>query len=285
MPAYRYSDAPKLIFNFLSISANSPLDEIRGKINDFQPDIISGYSSGSYLLAREQKKGNINVKPRRIICSGDPLTEQMSRTITEAFGVKPVNFYAASESIALGAQCDLHEGIHMFNDWHRFELVDEELNTVGASQPGKLLLTNLYNYTQPLIRYKMNDELIFDESPCDCKSPFPTIKNIAGRQEDFLWFERADGSTDYIHPLLLAGFFVPGIEKFQFIQTNKNKLLIKAVPRQEKSKVITAIKSRINEILSQKKLAETVSLDIELVDEIKVDPKTSKFKLVIPLKN
>lgn len=277
------SDAPKLIYDFLPLSINSPLDEITAKVNAFQPDIICGYSSGSYLLAQEQLKDNINLKPKRIICSADPLTNKMRRTITEAFGVEPINFYAASEAICMGAQCELHQGIHLFNDWHSFELVDENLNPVQAGQSGKLIMTNLYNYTQPLIRYKMSDELVFDDKACSCKWPFPVIKSVAGRQEEFLWFERNDGSKDYIHPLLIVEFFVPGLEKLQVIQTAKNKMLMKVVVNQEADKVTPAIRTRMNEILRGKKLDGSVSFNIELVDEIKVDPKTGKFKLIIPL--
>ncbi len=274
-------DVPKLIYDVLPLSINSPLEEITAKVNAFQPDIISGYATGSYLLAQEQKKGNINLKPKRIICSAEPLTNKMRTTIIEAFGIKPVNFYGASESICMGAQCELHQGIHLFNDWHIFELVDENLNPVEAGQSGKLIMTNLYNYTQPLIRYKMNDELVFDDKACLCKSPFPVIKNVAGRQEDFLWFERNDGSKDYIHPISLVEFFVPGVERFQVIQTANNRMLLKAITSQEAGKVIPAIRNRMNEILIPKKLDESISLDIELVDELKVDSKNGKFKLII----
>lgn len=278
-------DAPKLIYDFLPLSINSPLEEIIEKIDAFKPDIISGYSSGSYLLAKEQKKGNINISPKRIICSADPLTNEMRRMITEVFGISPVNFYAASESIGFGAQCEQYQGIHLFNDWHNFELVDDDLKPVENGRPGKLIMTNLYNYTQPLIRYRMNDQLVFDDKPCSCDSPFPAIKSVAGRQEDFLWFERSDGSKDYVHPLLIVEFFVPGVEKVQVAQTAKNELLMKAVVSCEGSKAEKGIRNRMNEILNQKKLADTVSLTIELVDDIRVDPKTGKFKLIIPFKS
>jgi len=275
-------DVPKLVDNVLPLSINSPLEEIAAKVNAFQPDIIFGYASGIYLLAQEQKKGNINVKPKEVSCGADPLTSEMRRIITEAFGVEPRDFYSASESLAMGAQCELYQGIHLFNDWHSFELVDENLNPVEAGQSGTLILTNLYNYTQPLIRYKMNDNLALEDKACSCKWPFPVIRNIAGRQEDFLWFERSDGSKDFIHPILLVEFFVPGLEKFQIVQTAKNRMLMKAIVSQEAGKITSAIHTRMNEILREKKLGESVSLDIELVDDIKSDPKTGKFKLIIP---
>jgi len=274
--------APRLFIDLLPISINSPLGEICQKINEFQPDALSGYSSGVYLLAGEQIKGNVDIKLKRIMCSADPLTSKMKATIREAFGVEPVNFYAASESIGMAAECDIGQGFHLFDDWHSFEIVDNNLKYVEPGKPGRLLLTNLYNYTQPLIRYELYDELVLDDKPCQCGCPFPLIKSIAGRQEDFLWFEKGDGTKEYIHPIVLVEFFVPGLEKLQVIQTEKNKLLMKVIIHGNKEDIIAAIRRRMTEILEGKGLEEVVSFEVEVADEIPIDPRTGKFKLVIP---
>ena len=59
----------------------------------------------------------------------------------------------------MAVQCERHEYLHLFTDWHIFEAVDDDLRPVAAGTPGNLLLTNLYNFTQPLIRYQMHDEV------------------------------------------------------------------------------------------------------------------------------
>jgi len=277
--------APQLFIKLLPLSVNSPLQETNQRINEFQPHALSGYSSGVYLLAGEQIKGNINIKPKRIICAADPLTSQMRETIKKAFGVEPVNFYAASESVGMAAECDTGKGFHLFDDWHCFEIVDKNLKPVKLGEPGRLLLTNLYNYTQPLIRYQLEDEIILDDKPCLCGCPFPVIKNIAGRQEEFLWFEKGDGKKEYIHPIVIVEFFVPGLEKLQIIQTQKNKLLMKVIIHGNKEETLSAIHRRMAEILKGKELENIVSFEVEVVQEIENDPRTGKFKLIIPFKN
>lgn len=276
--------APSWFIKLLPLSVNSPLQEINERINHFQPGALSGYASGVYLLAGEQIKGNINIKPQRIMCSADPLTPHMRETIRKAFGVEPINFYAASESVGLAAECDIGGGFHLFDDWHCLEIVDKNLKPVNLGEPGKVLLTNLYNYTQPLIRYQLDDEIILDNKPCLCGCPFSTIKNIAGRQEEFLWFEKSDGKKEYIHPIVIVEFFVPGLEKLQIIQTQKNKFLMKVIVHGNKEDVLSAIRKRMNEILKGKGLEEVVSFEVEVVKEIEIDPKTGKFKLILPFK-
>ncbi|MBU4232616.1 MAG: hypothetical protein KKF43_08815 [Proteobacteria bacterium] len=279
------SDVPGLLARFLPLSINSPLETINHQCNAFHPDVLSGYASGVHLLSQEQLKGNVTIRPERIICTSDPLTHEMRDTIKKAFGREPVNFYAASESLSMAAQCERRENLHLFTDWHIFEAVDDDLRPAAAGTPGNLLLTNLYNYTQPLIRYQMHDEIVINQQPCGCGSPFPTMRNLAGRQEDFLWFDTADGKRDYLHPIVLVELFVAGLKKFQVIQTQRNEMLMKVMVDGNKAAVLAAIRHRMHEIFCGKKLDTTVKLNLEVVQDIANDPKTGKYKLIIPLKN
>jgi phenylacetate-CoA ligase len=276
--------APRLLIDLLPLSINSPLTEICRKIDRFQPHAITGYSSGICLLAQEQIKGNINIHPQRIIGAADLLTSKMRQTIKEAFAVEPVNFYAASESIGMAADCDTHQGFHLFDDWHCFEIVDDDMQPVKPGEPGKLLLTNLYNYTQPLIRYQLRDEIVLDDRPCECGCPFPVIKSFAGRQEEFLWFEKPDGTREFIHPIVIVEFFVPGLEKLQIIQTERNRLLMKVMIRGNRDDALSAVRKRMTEILEGKGLERLVGFEVQVFDGIENDSQTGKFKLIIPLK-
>jgi phenylacetate-coenzyme A ligase PaaK-like adenylate-forming protein len=185
----------------------------------------------------------------------------------------------------MAAQCERHENLHLFADWHIFEAVDDALRPVAAGTPGNLLLTNLYNYTQPLIRYQMHDEIVMNEEPCGCKLPFPTMRNLAGRQEEFLWYDTADGKRDYIHPIVLVELFVAGLKKFQVIQTRRDAMLMKVMITGEEEAVLAAIRQRMHEIFCGKRLEETVKLTLEVVQDIPNDPITGKYKLIIPFKD
>jgi phenylacetate-CoA ligase len=279
------SEVPPLYGRFLPFSINSPLETINDKCNAFYPDVLGGYASGIHLLSQEQLKGKMTIRPERIICTSDPLTSEMRNTIKQAFGREPVNFYAGSESLAMAVQCERHENLHLFTDWHIFEAVDDDVRPVAAGTPGNLLLTNLYNYTQPLIRYQMHDEVVMNRQPCGCGLPLPTMRNLAGRQEEFLWFDNADGKRDYLHPIVLVELFVAGLKKFQVIQTQRNEMLMKVMVDGNQAAVLAALRQRMHEIFCGKKLDTTVKLNLEVVQDIPNDSKTGKFKLITPLQN
>jgi putative adenylate-forming enzyme len=276
--------APRFLYRFLPLHINSPIDEIVARIQEFQPDSISGYSSGAYILAKEQIAGRLNISPKKIVCSADHLTQKIRETIRTAFDVDPIAFYAASESIAMAAECATHRGFHLFDDWHVFQLVGDDCKTVPAGMPGRVILSNLYNYTQPLIRYEMNDVLVLNEEPCGCSWPAPTIHSIGGRSENFLWFDRPDGTRDFIHPLVMVEFMVLGLRKIQVVQPERNRLTLRSVLRGDRDEVCERIRLRMHEVLESKNLQDVVEFDLEVVDKIENDPKTGKYKLIIPFK-
>ncbi|MGB4440233.1 MAG: hypothetical protein WBJ13_13655, partial [Sedimentibacter sp.] len=278
------NDAPKLLFDFLPIDINRPIQESITELNIFMPNSLSGYSSGVYLLALEQLKGNLKIKPERILCSADLLTDSMTEVIYKAFNVKPINFYAASESIGMAAQCDLNEGIHMFSDWHIFEVIKQNGEPAGRGESGDLIVTNLYNYTQPLIRYRMDDKVIMEEKICSCGWSFPLFRKIEGREEQFLSFEDANGNKEFIHPIVFVEFIVVGLERLQVVQIEKNKLRLNVIIREDTDATVSRIRNRMDEILKTKKLTDFVEYEINIVDDISNDPKTGKYRLIIPFK-
>lgn len=62
------------------------------------------------------------------------------------------------------------------------------------------ILTDLWRYTQPIIRYRLGDILRLDATPCPCGSSWQRIAAIEGRQDDLCWFPRADETLRPVFP-------------------------------------------------------------------------------------
>lgn len=276
--------APPPFFRLRVVPLNRPLAEIVRELQAFQPEIVAGYASAIPLLADEQIKGNLAIRPRRIICSAEPLTPEGIARIRTAFGLEPINLYAASESVAMGVTCTSHGNLHLFDDWHCFEVIDRKGRPAKPGMPGTLIMTNLYNRALPLIRYRMNDEVWLAEQPCPCGWPFLNVNDVSGRSEEILWFTKAGGSREHIHPLEIVGIFIPGLEKFQLIQSGPNQLLVKVVVRESRKTVIAALKQKLTDILSDRGLEDAVEIVFQAVDRIETDSRTGKFRLIVPLR-
>ena len=47
-----------------------------------------------------------------------------------------------------------------------------------------MLVTNLANYAQPIIRYEIGDMITMATEPCGCGSNLPLIDHVEGRDSD-----------------------------------------------------------------------------------------------------
>ena len=95
------------------------------------------------------------------------------------------------------ASCSAGRGIHLSDDLFVIEPVDAAGEPVPPGQRAtRVLLTNLYNSVQPLIRYELTDEVTVLDGPCPCGSTLLRIDDIQGRLDDA--FTYPGGPT--VHP-------------------------------------------------------------------------------------
>jgi phenylacetate-CoA ligase len=84
------------------------------------------------------------------------------------------------------------------------EVVDGDNRPVPPGVYGdKLLVTVLFNRTQPLIRYELNDSVRLAVDPPPCSMAYRTIDGIQGRTEDLLRFPGVAGGEVIVHPNVL----------------------------------------------------------------------------------
>ena len=206
----------------LYLSALAPIEHTVGRLNEWQPEVLGSYASKVGQLAQEQMAHHLGIQPRWVFTSGELLTPDISQLIEQAWGVLPFNDYAATETAVVAAECKQHNGLHAYEDLLIIENVDDQNCLVPPGVYGaKLLVTVLFNRTQPLIRYELNDNVIMSEESCACGRPFARIVSIQGRQEETLYMPSLDGSLIPIHPLVFDRVMdLNEIGSWQIIQRN-----------------------------------------------------------------
>jgi putative adenylate-forming enzyme len=185
----------------IRIDATEPLEGTLRALEAFQPESLTGYASMVRLLAEEQLAGRLKIAPKAVMSASEVLTEESARRIEQAWGRRPFNVYAATETAGIASQCDRHQGLHLYEDLVIAEPVDEHYK---PAPPGtfaaKLLVTVLFSRTQPLIRYEMEDCVRLSRDACPCGRPFGLIDGIEGRLRDILAMQGSEGATVWVHP-------------------------------------------------------------------------------------
>lgn len=256
----------------LSLDIKQPLNEWIEQIQSFKPNLVIGYSSAIKILAEQVERGKINVKIERVISCGEPLNTNLRTYLEKVFNCDVINFYGASESLAIGVEIHGEEGMYLFDDMNYIEVENE-----------KMYLTSLYNYAQPLIRYELSDRLVIDDS--DQRYPFTKIKNLAGRNEDLMWFHDEQGNKEFLHPLAIEGFCIEHMLDYQFIQLNHHafELDIQVAKEEYKESIQKEMIASLTSILKEKKL-DYVQFTVAFVDEILPNRQTGKKPLIITKK-
>lgn len=255
----------------LYLDINTPLDQWIDKLQEFEPNIVIGYPSAIKIMAELVEQGRVRTKVERVISCGEPLGASLRNYLETIFQTVIVNFYGASESLALGVETDPQEGMLLFDD----------LNIIEIEQ-GEMYLTCLYNYAQPLIRYHLTDNLTLRQATERDAYPFTRAIGLLGRDEDLLWFEDGNGNQEFIHPLAIEGICIEGLKDYQFRQITKDTFEMYAQTANGVSRewIHKEILKMMHTILEEKNLAY-VQFYINFVDEILPDAKTGKKPLII----
>lgn len=192
------------LHRLLRLDARAPIGDLVEALNAFRPEGINTYASTVALLAERQLAGELRIAPEVVTTGGEVLTAEMKKRIVAAFGRTPFNSYGASEAGYIAVECNHHAGLHVFEGQVQLEVVDDEYRPVPPGQPGsRLLLTNLYNRTQPLIRYELNDLVTVSPDPCPCGRPFALLETVEGRSDDVLELPSTAGGTIKVPPVTL----------------------------------------------------------------------------------
>lgn len=210
------------------ISVLRPIDEIVAELNSFNPTLISGYPSIISLLAAEQRSGRLRITPLHILCAGELLTPSARQEINEVFNCPLTEGYAATEVPALAMQC-AENRFHVNADWYVLEAVDENHHPVPAGvESATVLVTNLANRVQPIIRYDLGDRVTLFPDKCSCGSLLPSL-SVEGRTNDVLKLEGTDEQQVSILPLALGSVIeeTPGVHRFQVVGHNPREILIR----------------------------------------------------------
>ena len=221
---------PREARRHLVLTVGMPVSEMVEALNRFQPATIAGYPTVWEMLAHEQVAGRLRIDPVVATMGSEQLKPHARQLIASTFNCRVLNYYGAVESINIAKDCKFGR-LHVNADWVILEPVDENYKPVPPGQASHtVLLTNLANRVQPVIRYELGDRITRLDEPCPCGSALPTIR-VEGRRYILFAFSAPDGRTINVPSVALAASVrvsqTPGLSQYQMIQTSTTTLTIR----------------------------------------------------------
>lgn len=268
--------------NFRVFSLQQPVAELVAGLNAFQPAVLTSYPSALELLAGEQAAGRLRVRPVVVEFGGESVDEDGRVRIAAGLGGALHDCYSASECVAMAYDCE-QGWLHVHSDWVILEPVGADYSPTRPGEPSHtVLLTNLANRVQPLIRYDLGDTVTARPDPCPCGNPLPAIR-VQGRRDDVLRLRATDGRTVSVLPLAVGSITdeTPGVASSQLVQTGPRSVLLRldVTPGAQTAQVWERACANLGEYLGAQGLS-----GIEVVRAAEApqrSPTSGKFRQVI----
>ena len=190
-PLYHSVGSRRLRFEFFDLMR--PVEDHLSRLRALRPTILAAPPSVLVQLARAPGSEAWLHPPAILLSVADVLDDAARASIRQGLGREPHQIYQATEGF-LAATCPdgrLH--------WNEDAVIVEKQWIDEARTWYVPILTDFRRWTQPVIRYRLDDVIVCgDSSPCPCGSCFETLSAVEGRCDDILRLERDDGEGDVL---------------------------------------------------------------------------------------
>lgn len=160
-------------------------------MTDLGSTVLCATASHALLLAEEiGRRGCLNrIKLKKGIIGSERWGDKTYNRIKDVLGIQLYDIYGLTEVYGPGIaiSCDADRGMHYFDDYLYFEIVDPKtLKPLQDGEQGELVITTLKKRGAPLIRYRTHDLTRIIPGRCDCGNSYPRIDRILGRTDDMI---------------------------------------------------------------------------------------------------
>ena len=194
------------------------------------------------------------------------LSDKQRHRYREFFSAEVYDRYSPHEMEGIAFACNVHRGMHVACDSFCVEFLDDAGRRVYPREIGQITVTDLDNYTMPLIRYRVGDVGFYYDEPCSCGRGFPLMGEVAGRTRDVVVVDGISVTPSRLNAMLQDR---PDVVLFQIKQTSGHALEIDIVPKSNADRTtLSAEVRRELELLLEGK----ASASVRFVEGIELEP-------------
>jgi phenylacetate-CoA ligase len=240
-------------------------DSLRGLMRTIEkkkPVLVDGYAESLNFIAMASNSVSRH-KPKAVMSSAQQLTDSTRVQIEKQFGAKVLDKYGSREFSGIAYQCLESEHHHVQDESYILEiLVDGRPAKVG--EVGEIVITDLNNFSMPLIRYRIGDMAIaVEQDDCSCGRPHSLIGAISGRTQALILCSNGV----WLPGTFFAHFFKDfdfAVKHYQIVQEVYDSFTLKVVPTSQFSDQVG------DKLLAQLRKYTGIEqiIELELVTEI-----------------
>ena len=252
------------------LNINTPIERQIEWLRRIRPDYFQTYPSNARALALAIEKDAEPLKFHRISTYAEMLTPDNRAIISHAFGCNLADCYSSRECGHIALQSPLSDNWLVQSEVTYLEILNEQDQPCEPGEMGRVVVTPLHNYAQPLIRYDLGDYATLGTDDVS-GLPYPVLTKIHGRIRNLFRFPggiliQPDFMTEsfrrYLNP-----------KQWQVAQVGEMTLEIRIVPGCDPSEMDTqGMNQYIRDLLGM-----DLTINYKLVTELR-NPRTGKHE-------
>jgi phenylacetate-CoA ligase len=188
---------------------------------------LYGYPSAITRFADEVTGQDLDGRALGIkvaVTTAEVLKDDQRERIRAAFGCPVADSYGCAEVGIVGLECE-HGHMHVTVESVRVDMLPSE------DGRRELLLTDLHNYAQPVLRYQVGDLLEPDPGPCPCGRGLPLLGRVFGRAGDTLVFPDGRRVNANLPSYIFKAHGREGtVREYQFVQFPSGRVELRVRP-------------------------------------------------------
>jgi phenylacetate-CoA ligase len=264
-----------------------PMEKQISILMSVKPTIMGGRPSVYWDMANFLRdKGIVPHSPRLITGGAEVLLPHVRKLLEDVFRCRVADYYNSEEGGNLAWECPANpELMHPNTATVWIEAVDQQGIPVSTGSEGHLIITNLYNYSMPFIRYETGDRgILLETGKCQCGFNGPVMRLMEGRNENYIVLpDGREISPRIMFNVVNTGFphdkkdwnMIDAMRTFQIIQESNDLIEIRVVPGPAYS---NSLWRAVEENL--KILHPAMRLKVAIVDDLRPEPG-KKFHQVL----
>jgi phenylacetate-CoA ligase len=240
-------------------------DQVLAKHTDLllkeKPKFLYGYASSLFIWANYLLRLDISIDfLQGVFSTSEVLYPDYRVAIEKAFNCKVFDGYGARDGNISAFECNVHQGYHLSAEACVVEIVDPKTGE-ATSGLGDIVVTDLYNFCFPMIRYKIGDSGRLVNRICSCGRGLPILEELSGRTGDVFRFDNGKILTGPAFTVLFKNL---GFVKYQIRQLDGSTVLIQLV----KSKNYKEEDTHIVEQIFHHHLGNDIKIHFEFLSDI-----------------
>jgi len=154
-----------------------------GKIVKARPVLLDGYAESLNFLAMYLKTNKLEIRPKSVMSSAQLLPKQVRETIESELNTSVYDKYGSREFSGIAYQCSSSSNYHVMDESYIVEILFEG-RKANPGEVGEVVVTDLNNFSFPLIRYRVGDlAMAVEQLDCACGRNLSQIGPIYGRTQ------------------------------------------------------------------------------------------------------